>query len=60
MTQEDYKDHPITPPPSLKQQALETLRSMQIKPVIIDGLNVNKDVMEKYDIIRRALEHLDD
>ena len=47
-------------PQSLKEQALETLRSMQIKPVIIDGLNVNKDVMEKYDIIRRALEQLDD
>ncbi len=47
-------------PPSLKEQALETLRSMQIDPVILDGINVNKDLMDKYDILRRALESLPD
>jgi hypothetical protein len=47
-------------PKSLKEQALETLRSMQIEPVILDGINVNKEVMDKYDIIRRALESLTD
>ena len=47
-------------PPSLKQQALETLRSMQIDPVVINGINVNAEVMAKYDKIRRALEALDD
>lgn len=49
--------------PKLKSQAeeaLETLRSMQIEPVILDGINVNKEVMDKYDIIRRALESLPD
>ena len=45
-------------PPSLKQQALETLRSMQIDPVVINGVNVNAEVMAKYDTIRRALEQL--
>jgi hypothetical protein len=45
-------------PPSLMEQALETLRSMQIDPVILDGINVNKDLMDKYDILRRALESL--
>jgi hypothetical protein len=45
-------------PLSLKELALETLRSMQIDPVILDGINVNKDVMDKYDILRRALESL--
>jgi hypothetical protein len=47
-------------PPSLKEQALETLRSMQIDPVVINGVNVNADVMVKYDTIRRALEQLPD
>ena len=47
-------------PPSLKEQALETFRSMQIEPVVINGVNVNADVMGKYNIIRRALESLPD
>ena len=47
-------------PPSLKAQALETFRSMQIEPVVINGVNVNADVMDKYNIIRRALESLPD
>ena len=47
-------------PPSLKKLALETFRSMQIEPVVINGINVNADVMGKYNIIRRALESLPD
>ena len=47
-------------PPSLKEQALETLRSMQIDPVVINGVTVNAEVMAKYDTIRRALEQLND
>ena len=47
-------------PPSLKAQALETFRSMQIEPVVINGVNVNADVMDKYNIIRRALASLPD
>jgi hypothetical protein len=47
-------------PPSLKELALETFRSMQIEPVVINGINVNADVMGKYNIIRRALESLPD
>ena len=45
-------------PPSLKEQALETLRSMQIDPVVINGVTVNAEVMAKYDTIRQALEAL--
>ena len=45
-------------PPSLKEQALETLDSMRIAPVVINGINVNADVMNKYEIIRRAIESL--
>ena len=45
-------------PPSLKEQALETLRSMQIEPCWINGINTNAELMSKYDIIRRALEAL--
>jgi hypothetical protein len=48
------------PKPSLKKQALETLCSMQIDPCWINGINTNADLMSKYDIIRRALEQLDD
>ena len=47
-------------PPSLKEQALETLRSMQIEPCWINGINTNAELMSKYDILRRALEALDD
>jgi hypothetical protein len=47
-------------PLSLKGQALETFRSMQIEPVVINGVNVNADVMDKYNIIRHALESLPD
>ena len=46
-------------PPSLKEQALETLRSMQIGPCWINGVNTNAELMSKYDILRRALEALD-
>ena len=45
-------------PPSLKEQALETLRSMQIDPVVINGVTLNAEVMAKYNTIRRALEAL--
>ena len=48
------------PKPSLKKQALETLCSMQIDPCWINGINTNADLMSKYDIIRRALEQLND
>ncbi len=48
------------PEPSLKKQALETLCSMQIDPCWINGINTNANLMSKYDIIRRALEQLDD
>lgn len=41
---------------SQAEEALEALCSMQIKPVIIGEINVNKEVMDKYEIIRRALE----
>jgi len=47
-------------PPSLKEQALETLRSMRIAPVVINGINVNAGVMNKYEIIRRAIESMPD
>ena len=47
-------------PSSLKEQALETLRSMQIEPCWIDGINTNAELMSKYDTIRRALEALPD
>ena len=50
-------------PPSLKEQALKTLHSMQIEPCVInrkglDGVNTYADLMAKYDILRRALEAL--
>ena len=48
------------PKPNLKKQALETLCSMQIDPCWINGINTNADLMSKYDIIRRALEQLND
>jgi len=47
-------------PPSLKEQALETLRSMQIEPCWIDGINTNAELMSKYDTIRRAINQLPD
>ncbi len=47
-------------PPSLKKHALETLSGMQIEPCIINGINVNAELQAKYDVIRRALEQLDD
>jgi hypothetical protein len=47
-------------PPSLKQQALEAMQEMQIEPCVIHGTNVNAALQAKYDIIRRALEQLDD
>lgn len=45
-------------PKSQAEQALETLHSMRIAPVVINGINVNADVMNKYEIIRAALERL--
>jgi hypothetical protein len=45
-------------PPSLKQQALEAMRGMQIEPCILDGVNTNAALQAKYDIIIRALEAL--
>lgn len=57
---DDLRRHRRPKPPTLKKQALETLRSMQIDPVVINGVNVNAEVMAKYDTIRRALEALDD
>lgn len=44
--------------PSDKELALETLQSMRIDPVVINGVNTNADVMAKYDTIRCALEAL--
>ena len=48
------------PKQSLKEQALDTLRSMRIEPCIINGINTNADLMSKYDILLRALESLPD
>jgi hypothetical protein len=45
-------------PKSQAEEALETLHSMRIDPVVIKGINVNANVMTKYDIIRAALERL--
>lgn len=45
-------------PPSLAEQALDTLHSMRIDPVILNGINVNKHVMDQYSIIERALQRL--
>lgn len=47
-------------PPSLKQQALQTLKEMQVKPVLISGIEVNSSLQSKYEIIRCALEALPD
>ena len=47
-------------PPSLKEQALEAMREMQIEPCIINGVDMNAAVRAKYETIRRALEQLDD
>jgi len=44
--------------PSLKEQALEAMREMQIEPCIINGVDTNAAVRAKYEIIRRALEQL--
>jgi len=45
-------------PPSLKEQALEVMREIQIEPCIINGVDTNAAVRAKYDTIRRALEQL--
>ena len=47
-------------PLSLREEAMETLRSMQIEPCWINGINTNAELMSKYDILRRALESLPD
>lgn len=47
-------------PLSLKQQALETFAEMQIEPCIVNGVDTNAALRAKYNIIRRALEALDD
>lgn len=57
---DDLRRHRRPHPPRLKEQALETLRSMQIEPCWINGINTNVDLMSKYDTIRRALEQLPD
>ena len=45
-------------PPSLAEEALEAMRSMQIEPCRINGITVNAELISKYDTIRRALERL--
>ena len=45
-------------PLSLKEQALEVMREIQIEPCIINGVDTNAAVRAKYDTIRRALEQL--
>ena len=47
-------------PPNLKQQALAALDEMQIAPCVIDGIDINAAVREKYDAIRHALQLLPD
>ncbi len=47
-------------PPSLKQQALDALGGMPIEPCLINGVDANASVRAKYNIIRQALEQLDD
>ena len=47
-------------PPSLKEEALEAMREMQIEPCIINGVDTNAAVRAKYETIRRALEQLPD
>ena len=47
-------------PPSLKEQALADLDEMQIAPCVIDGIDINAAVREKYDAIRHALQLLPD
>jgi hypothetical protein len=47
-------------PPTLKEQALETLKSIQVEPYIVGGININADLQKKYDIIHRALETIPD
>ena len=46
--------------PSLKEQALDAMREMQIEPCVINGVDTNAAIRAKYDIIRRALEALPD
>jgi hypothetical protein len=49
-------------PPSLAEEALESMRSMQIEPCRINGITVNAELISKYNAmyntIRRALERL--
>lgn len=45
-------------PPSLAEEALEAMRSMQIEPCRINGIIVNAELTSKYALIRRALERL--
>ena len=45
-------------PPSLAEEALEAMRSMQIEPCRINGITVNAELISKYALIRRALERL--
>jgi hypothetical protein len=47
-------------PPSLKEQALAALDEMQIAPCVINGIDTNAVVREKYDAIRHALQLLPD
>jgi hypothetical protein len=45
-------------PPSLKEQALAALGWLSIEPCLINGVDVNAAVRDKYDTIRKALEAL--
>ena len=57
---EDIRTTRRPKPPSLKEQALEAMREMQIEPCIINGVDTNAAVRAKYETIRRALEQLPD
>ena len=45
-------------PPSLQEQALDALQSMRISPELIEIINANTDLKDKYETILRALETL--
>jgi hypothetical protein len=45
-------------PPSDKEQALAALDWLSIEPCLINGVDVNAAVRDKYDTIRKALEAL--
>jgi hypothetical protein len=55
---ESLRDVRRPKPPSLAEEALDAMRSMQIEPCRINGIIVNAELTSKYDTIRRALERL--